>query len=165
MLKFKVSGGCGPSRDLRGESIPCLFQLLEAACIAWPRVPSSVFKASCTVSSTLSLALTPCVSLMRILQWRWVHCIVQGGLPTSGSWAQSHLQIPFCHLRERPHRFWDEDVDSHGAVLILPTTSLLWNKALPVQFHHIFSLPVWKFLSKTFQTSHSHSSGFFLPPW
>ena len=45
MLKFKVSEGCGPSRDLRGESIPCLFQLLEAACIPWPRVPSSVFRA------------------------------------------------------------------------------------------------------------------------
>ena len=45
MLKFKVSEGCGPSRDLRGESIPCLFQLLEAACIPWSRVPSSVFRA------------------------------------------------------------------------------------------------------------------------
>ena len=34
-----------PSGEFRGEMISCLFQFLEAACIPWFMVPSSIFKA------------------------------------------------------------------------------------------------------------------------
>ena len=55
--KVKVLGG--PILKALGENpFPCLFQLLEAACIPGLVASSSSFKASSTASSNLSLTLT-----------------------------------------------------------------------------------------------------------
>lgn len=45
-LKSRCWPGCIPSGVSGGESVPCLFQPLEASYIPWLLVPSSSFKAS-----------------------------------------------------------------------------------------------------------------------
>lgn len=119
----------------------------------------------CMVSSALSLALTSHVSLISILRWHWVHCMMQGGLPTQGPEPNHICKVPFCNLREHPPEFWGEDMGSRGAVLILSTAFLLWNKNPPYSVSPYLFITCLKAPLEDFQTSHSHSSGFFLPPW
>lgn len=42
-----------PSRTLRADTFPCLFQLVEAAHVPWPMAPSSILKARRVAPSAL----------------------------------------------------------------------------------------------------------------
>ena len=56
------------------KMFPCLFQLLEAACIPWFLAPSSIFKANSVGSSSLylwALLLSP-----DLLPWLWPSCLL-----------------------------------------------------------------------------------------
>lgn len=64
-----------PGGGSEGGSIPCLFQLLGAACILWLGPPSSIFKASDVISSNLSqfdFDLLPPSSIFQVSLW--FHC-------------------------------------------------------------------------------------------
>ena len=87
----------------RGESVPGLFQLLEAAHIPWLVATSSASKGRLTPShDTISLALCSWERLSAFKDprdyigatWR-----IQGHLPISGSSTVITSAKPLCHVR------------------------------------------------------------------
>ena len=74
-LKSRCWPGFISSGDSGGD--PCLFQLLEAACVPQLIVPFSNFKASSIASSNLSMS--PASIVMRLsLTFHWPHLSDQG---------------------------------------------------------------------------------------
>lgn len=87
--KIKMLAGLFPSAGSRGIFISSLFQLLATTHIPWLMVPSSIFKASNTRLSVLTLPSLwfSSVSLFHfegLLQLRWTHL---SQVPAIGKWA------------------------------------------------------------------------------
>lgn len=148
MLKFKVSEGCGPSRDLRRiHSLPfpasgsCLHSLAQG--------PFLWLQSQAVWCHPLCPWLWHPTSLISILRWHWVHCMMQGGLPL-------RVLNPITFAKS-PSAIWGSILTDSG-VRIWAVAGQSWfclphfcYGIKPSLFsHHIFSLPVWKPL-KTFK--------------
>lgn len=96
----------------------CLFQLPEAACIPWLVTPSSIFKMTRVAFSTLSVSDPPAykVTYKDTCDYLGPTCIIQDNLPISTSLIYSHLQTPFCQVREHTHRLWGSGRGHFGGV-------------------------------------------------
>lgn len=123
LLKSKCGQGMFLLEEVGGNLFPCVFELLETACIPWLLAPStlhfrsqqhSIFRAISLPPHSASVATCPCLivclsdllplSLIRILVFTWAH-------PGNLEWSL-HLEffnvIPSaksCHMRSGIHRF------------------------------------------------------------
>ena len=120
-LKSGFYQGCVPSRGFEESLFPCLFLLLEAACIPWSLPPLSRHITppfdSISTSPSFSLALirlppsykAPCdyFELTRILAWKVLWTEEPSRLQSMGSlrvghdWATSLSLFPFLHWRRQ----------------------------------------------------------------
>ena len=72
--KISVRRAVFPLEAPQENLLPCLFQLMEVACILWITAPSFILKVSSTASSNLSLTWTsPSASLCHFKGPLWLH--------------------------------------------------------------------------------------------